>query len=257
MGGDSYQGQATPLTSTNDFNALSFLVNQIANGNWTITLATVKAVHGGGVDGPPTVDVQPMVNQMNGSQQATPHGTVYGLPVLRLQAGDSGILLDPVAGDIGVMASASRDISAVVRTKKVSNPGSGRTFDPADSIYIGSLLGKQLKQFLQFTDTGLKVVDRNGNEIDMDANGITIKPKAGKPATVNGDVAITGNILLAGNIEGATSGSVYAGDLKTSGGIVAGQGTADQVTLLGHTHGYLKATGPTAPANSNAPNAGT
>lgn len=191
---DSYAGQMTPAVTEDLFNALSFLVTQIMNRKWTMTLCLVKTVNGGGLGVPPTVDVQPMVNQVDGYNQKTEHGTIYGLPVFRLQGGTGAIIADPKAGDIGLMACAMRDISIVVETKAVANPGSARTYDPADGLYIGAFLGAQPEQYVQFTDDGMKIADKNGNTIELGAGGITITPKTGSPVVVDGDLDVNGEV---------------------------------------------------------------
>lgn len=245
-------GQADPTTFTDPFNAISFLVNQAMNGNWTVTLGQVKSVTGGGVSGPATVNVQPMVNMVDGYGNATPHGIINNLPAFRLQGGTNGIVVDPVVGDIGIVAFASRDISSVIKNKAPANPGSLRTFDPADGIYIGGLLGAELKQYLSFTDTGVNLVDSfgnsyastssgvtvtdvTGNVISTGSGGIALTPKSGLPVTVTGNLIVTGNMQLEGNIESQTGGT-YAGNISTSGNVIAGFGGADQIGLQTHTH---------------------
>lgn len=208
---DSYLGVMDSTQQQDMFAALSFLCSQVMNGKWTIAPALVKAVHDGGIDGPPTVDVQPMVSQIDGYGQEIQHGTIYGLPVFRLQGGAWGIVTDPQVDDIGIMAVAMRDISAVVKTKAVALPGSRRTYAPSDGIYLGSILAKKLEQYVQFSDTGIKVLDKNGNTIELKSDQILITPKAGNPVMV-------------------------AGDIRASGEITRGYGTGDQVTLGHHVH---------------------
>jgi hypothetical protein len=172
---DAYMGQMDPTTNENLFNALTFMVSQVMNGNWTITLGQVKGVKGGQVDSPATVDVQPMVNQVDGYGNATPHGVIYGLPVFRLQGGANAIIIDPVVDDIGIIATASRDISSIVKTKKVSNPGSKRTFAPSDGMYIGGLLGAAPTRYMQVADDGINIVFSPSVSIKITANGIVAK----------------------------------------------------------------------------------
>lgn len=155
---DGYTGRANETTGSDDFNAPAFLINQVLSGKWTVTLCVVKGVSGGGVDVPPVVSVQPLVNQIDGQGNPTPHGIINGISVYRLQGGASAIISDPVAGDIGLLATASRDISAVKNNKAPSNPGSQRMFDPADSLYIGAFLSAAPTQYVQFTDGGINIV---------------------------------------------------------------------------------------------------
>lgn len=155
---DGYTGRANETTGADDFNAKTFLIDQVVSGKWTVTLCVVKSVTGGGVDVAPTVGVQPLVNQIDGQGTPTPHGTINGIPVFRLQGGANGLIADPVAGDIGLLASASRDISAVKNNKAPSNPGSQRMFNPADSLYLGSFLGAAPTQYVQFADSGINII---------------------------------------------------------------------------------------------------
>jgi hypothetical protein len=219
---DSYKGAMAPPDQENLFNALSFLVTQIMNRKWTMTLCLVKTVNGGGLAVPPTVDVQPMVNEVNGYGDKQEHGIIYGLPVFRLQGGLGAIIADPKAGDIGLMACAMRDISTVVANKAVANPGSARTYDPSDGLYIGAFLGAQPEQYVQFTDDGMKIADKNGNTIDLTAAGITITPKSGTPVMIDGDLEVAGDVtadaeVTAGAAVPATSVSLTT-HLHTSGG---------------------------------------
>jgi hypothetical protein len=185
---DAYLGQADVTDPTHLFNAISFMVNQIMNGKWTVTIGQVKAVNGGGTDGPPTVNVQPMVHMIDGYGQPTPHGIINNLLAFRLQGGTGGIVCDSVVGDIGLLAFASRDISKVVNTKAPALPGSRRTFDPADGIFFGGLLGAALTQFINFTSTGIAIQDKNGNVITTGSSGIAI--------TVVGDFTVNGISVL-------------------------------------------------------------
>ena len=72
------------------------------------------------------------------------------------------------------------------------------------------------------------------------------------PITLNGNVIVNGSIQLSGNIKSA-NGGLYAGDIHTSGAIVAGFGSGDQVGLQTHTHGGVA----TGAGQSGAPTAGT
>lgn len=171
---DGYLGMADPTTKGHINNALTFLINQVVNRNWTLTLGLVKAVRGGGIDSPPVVDVQPMVNQIDGRGQATPHGVISGLPVFRLQGGAGAFVVDPKVDDIGIVAFASRDISSVVKNKAPANPGSFRTFDPADGIYVGGLLGSAPAQYVQITENGVSIVFSDSVKVELSAGGVKV-----------------------------------------------------------------------------------
>lgn len=272
-------GQQDPNDASDDFNKTSFLVRQMIGRMDTMKLVQVKAVHpaegDGEVKAAGTVDVQPLVNQIDGGANATPHGTVYGIPWSRNQGGKNAVVCDPEVGDIGYVVVSDRDISALKAAKKRSNPGSFRQFNIADGVYAGGALNVAPEQYLVFTSTGVRLVDKNGNSIattadgmtltdskgnvvSMAAGGIAITPKSGEPVTINGSLIVRDNLQLGGAFEAlAGGGAPYAHDLKVTGDVIGGFGTGGQVGLKTHTHtqgndGHGDAEQPTA-----APTGGT
>lgn len=135
----AYPLQQLEDTAT-DYQSLSFLVNGILSRVRTAHPVKVLAVHGGGVGPIGTVDVQPLVSQVNGLGQGEAHGPVYARPYLRYQGGTSAVILDPVVGDTGLLVCCDRDISAVIATLSQALPGSLRRFNFADGIYVGCFL---------------------------------------------------------------------------------------------------------------------
>lgn len=119
-----------------DFNQIAFIARQIINGMATSAPAKVMAVH----DGPNgwTVDVQIMVNQIDGKGEGIPHGTIHGLPVKTVRAGTCEIRIKPRVGDKGIVSFCHSDISVVKKTGDIANPGSRRKFDWSDGVYLGS-----------------------------------------------------------------------------------------------------------------------
>ena len=199
---NSGNGQMQPSDTTSDFNAISFMIQQALAVTRTMTLVKVISVtNDGGVSPVGFVDVHPMVNMLDGVGVSSPHGTVFGLPYFRLQGGANAVIIDPQVGDIGVAVIADRDISGVKAAKADANPGSGRRFDFADGVYIGGILNGVPSQYVRFTDSGIVLADKNGNVIEMKA----------------GSIAITGNLTV-------------------SGGVTAGFGGIDAVTLQHHVH---------------------
>ena len=209
-------GQFTPGTDQAEFNALSFLIQQALLKMQTVTLVRVVAVHGGGVVPAGTVDVQPMVNQMTGNRVAVSHGTIYGVPFFRVQGGVGAIICDPVAGDIGLCAFASRDISAVKSTKAPANPGSQRTFDWADGLYLGGFLNVAPTAYLEFnTDHSITLVSPvkvtiQAPAIDLEGStSITINSPA--VHITGGGTQIDGKTFLTHEHSGVQSGGSNTG----------------------------------------------
>lgn len=160
------------------------------------------------------VDVQPLVNQLDGYGNATPHGTVYGVSYFRYQSARGAIIADPVVGDIGEIIVHDRDTSVVRNTGAQGNPGSRRKHSFEDGVYHGQQISSATPtQYVTFTSNGLKIADKNNNSIEMANNLITVK------------------------VGSATYTFDNNGNFKASGNVVAGQGGSDQVDLQQHTHG--------------------
>lgn len=181
-------GALTPWSTQGEYNNHYFVIQAALSKMQTATLVrVVSCTNAGGVSPIGTVNVQPLVNQVDGNGNPEPHITVFGLPYLRIQGGANACIIDPVAGDIGVAVFASRDISNVKSTQAQANPGSGRQYDYADGVYLSTVLSAAAPtQYLQF-----------------DSNGITILT----PNAV--DITATGNIILKG-------ASIQAGDSPTA-----------------------------------------
>ena len=169
MASETLVGQSRFSDGNSELNRTEFIVRQMMNKMATVTLVQVKAVGNG------TVDVQPMVAQIDGSGKGIPHGTIGNVPVFTLRAGASAIVMTPVVGDIGACIFCHNDVSTVKKTRKPSNPGSRRRFDWADALYLGGFLGAEPTQFIRFDD-----------------DGITMQAAAGKTVTSSGPLVVTG-----------------------------------------------------------------
>ena len=169
--GNGYAGQAWQWTGGASVNDIGFLVRQIIAGKAFSAIVIVTAVHGGGVGTPATVDVQPLVNQVDGFGNQTPHGIVYGMPCFRLQGGNGAMILDPVVGDIGQAIICDRDISGVKATGVVSGPGSFRQNSWSDGCYFGGFLNRTPASYIQIGSGGINMV--TAGTIDISAGGGT------------------------------------------------------------------------------------
>lgn len=155
-------GALTPWSNLGEYNNIIFAVQQALSKMQTGTLVRIESCTNDGDLSPVGfVDVTPLVNQIDGSGNPTPHITVYGLPYLRMQGGTSAIIMDPKPGDIGAAVFASRDISNVKSTKAQANPGSLRSYDFADGMYLGGMLNATPEQYIRFSDDGITIVAAN------------------------------------------------------------------------------------------------
>lgn len=208
---NGYAGARDPSSSTSQFNALSFLVNQILNARNIATLVQIKAVtNSGGLSPVGFVDVVPLVSQLDGSKNAVPHGVVHNVPYFRLQGGASAIILDPQVGDIGLAVFADRDISAVKAGKAAANPGSGRRSDKADGLYVGGFLNGTPAQYVQFSAGGIAMVSPTA--INLTAPTVSIN--AGTSVAITSPT-FTHNGKNVGSTH--THGGITPGGSNTSG----------------------------------------
>lgn len=119
-----------------EMSLIRFIARQEMNGLATATLVEVVAVDGD------TVDVKPLVKQVDGSRNGIDHGIIHGLPVHAIRAGACVIRITPRIGDIGAAVFCHSDISGVKANKAASVPGSGRRYDWSDGLYFGGFLPK-------------------------------------------------------------------------------------------------------------------
>jgi len=204
-------------TGNTPFNQLMFVIKQALARVNVATLVQVVAVHTpGGVAPQGTVDVLPLVNQMDGGGQAVPHATIYGVPYLRIQGGTNAVICDPVAGDVGFLVVADRDITNAQASGAQANPASARRFDLADGLYLGMGVSDQAPENYVLVSPTQTVVAFGAKVLTLNASGATL---AGD-LQVNGKITATGDIATPGNI------TTTAGNVKAQG-----------VDLLYHIHG--------------------
>lgn len=235
-------GQQHPNDSASDVNVLAFAVKRILARYDTMLPVKVMAVHvgSGTPPGPATVDVQPLVSRVDGNMNGVPEGTVNGIICSRIQGGPWVIICDPAVGDIGWVVAADRDISKIKAGKGAAAlPGSSRRWSIADGVYAGAILNAPPKAFFWLKSDGtVQLQDSGGFKIQSDGKG---------NATFTGNVTVIGNLTSSGNLQLggsmlAQDGSRYAGNISTSGDVVAGT-----ISVKGHGHLY------TAPSSGGVP----
>lgn len=244
--GSGFYGFERPGTSANQFNALRLLVDGMLARVRTATLVQVKAVtNSGGVAEVGFVDIEPLVNQVDGIGQATPHATIFKCPYLRVQGGANAIILDPQVGDIGIAVFADRDISSATANKGKANPGSRRRFSMADGLYLGGVLNGVPSQYVRFSSAGIEIhsptqvkltapdVRIDANTVEVNAQTVTVAATTSTTVTtptftINGALVTTGNITGGANVTAAANvtdsvGSMVA--IRTAYNAHKGHGT--------------------------------
>lgn len=140
-----------------------------------------------GTGTPPTigkVDVQPLVQTVDGSGKLWNLGVTYGASFCRIQAGNTAIVVDPAVNDIGLAVACDRDISSVIAAAGIAAPGSSRTHDISDLVYLYSVVSAEaVTQYILANANGITLLSPNtitiqGAHIKMigpiDANGAQI-----------------------------------------------------------------------------------
>ncbi len=214
-----YQGAQEPNDNQGDFNALSFICSQLISRLNVSTVVRVVAVADEGetdVAIAGRVDVQPLVNQLDGALNAIPHGTLYSLPYMRIQGGKNAFVIVPQVGDLGVALFADRDISSVVAAMDQANPGSLRRFDMADGMYLGGMLNALPIRYVHISDQGVTI--QGDTKVTIKADAIQIDGDL----TLNGALHVTGAVTADDDIDVSgdanVGGTVDAdGDVKTNG----------------------------------------
>ncbi|MBW5853127.1 phage baseplate protein [Yersinia enterocolitica] len=185
-----------PQNQSNDGDAFASSFNKLLNSNYFIRLATVTAVRGTAPN--LVVDVLPLVAEVRSSDRTIIRGSqIYNIPVWRLQRGGSAIIMDPVAGDIGLIAISDVDISVARSARKESVPGSLRNHSQSDAIYFGGVLNGQPTQFIEFTDGAINIT--SPNPVNITCSKATVIAPDGMEFTTplahfSGDIKADGNI---------------------------------------------------------------
>lgn len=223
-------GAQQPETDQSEINRQAFAIQQQLGKMQTATLVRVDAVtNAGGVSPVGFVDVTPLVNQIDGQNNPTPHVTIFNIPYFRLQGGTDGIILDPKIGDIGICVFASRDISKVKATRKQANPGSFRKYHFSDGLYIGGVLNGTPSQYVRFSTAGIQI--HSPTKVLIDAPVVQID--GGTSVTVNTPTfTVNGQTVLNGGLEQTGGGAATFSGSITATGDVIGEG----ISLHDHVH---------------------
>jgi hypothetical protein len=177
----------------------------------------VVAVHPG-TGNPPsigTVDIQPLVQTVDGTGKLWNLGVTHNAQFSRIQSGNTAFILDPSEGDIGLASACDRDISSVIASGgQLSAPGSARTHDISDLVYLFTVISAaEITQYILANSSGITMKSPNNITI----NGVTIDP--------------SGNITSPATIKAAAD-------------VIGG---ASQISLVNHTHTSASPGSPTSP----------
>jgi hypothetical protein len=203
-------GLLEPQNAAGDYTSQLFIMRQLLSTVHTAQLVVVRAVtNAGGVAAVGTVDVLPLVSQLDGAGNMVDHTTIYQIPYMRLQGGANAVIIDPQVGDIGLAVFAERDISNVKANKDVSVPGSKRKHDMADGLYLGGFLNGTPGQYVRFSADGVEISSPTAITLSAPTiflNGNTAQGGGSQSGTMtfNNNVAINGTLTNNGKNVGST-----------------------------------------------------
>lgn len=157
---------SNPLALPSDFdseqNGLNFAIQQAMLKLQTSLPVRVMAVRNAGIAPVGQVDIQVLVDMVDGQGNTVQHGTISNVPYFRLQGGTNAVIVDPSPGDIGMACFCSRDISAVKSVRDAAPPGSWRSHDFSDALYLGGFLNGTPTSYIQITEGGILVHNTSG-----------------------------------------------------------------------------------------------
>ncbi|MGE4760430.1 phage baseplate protein [Yersinia enterocolitica] len=186
----------TPTSAqTSDAESLSYVFKRLLSGAFFIELVEVMNIRG---EAPNlVVDVIPLVTRTDPSGATIQNSEIFNVPVFRLQRGGSAIIMNPVIGDIGMIAICDRDNSIARANRRQSAPGSKRTHSKSDALYLGGFLNNHPSQFIEFADGAINITSPNPVNITCSKANITA-PDGIDAITpllnVSGDIRAGGNI---------------------------------------------------------------
>jgi hypothetical protein len=248
MGGnnDGFFGQKELATGNSEFNQLEFVVRMLTSKFNIATLVQVVAVTpapNNTSQAVGTVDVLPLIGQVDGSGAIWPATTIFGLPYFRLQAGVAAILVDPAVGDVGLVVFCDKDISSVKASQgQPAGPASARRFDMADGFYFGGWMSAVTPtNYVQVNQAGISLVLSDGTSLLLSPGQCTIKANT----KIIGTLEVTGDTKLDSTLEVAqvatfTMAASVGGLLTLGGGMASTTGTMNMSGTLNMTSGDVK-----------------
>lgn len=174
----------TPTSAqTSDAENLSYVFKKLLSGAFFIELVEVTAIRGTAPN--LVVDVMPLVTRTDPSGATIQNSEIFNVPVFRLQRGASAIIMNPVPGDIGMIAICDRDNSIARANRKQSVPGSKRMHSKSDALYLGGFLNQAPTQYVEFADNKINIVAPNGVNITTPDMYVSGNIRAGGDITDN------------------------------------------------------------------------
>jgi hypothetical protein len=216
--------------------ALKFWLRRSLAQMRVASIVRIKTVYNsGGVAASGIVDVQPLVQQIDGQGNVYALPVIFGVPYSRLQGGTNAVILDPQVGDIGWCIFGDRDQSAAIASKGLSIPGSDRRHSLSDAMYVGTGLTGVPTQYVQFSSAGVDIVSPTAVKATVDGCSFTLNASefvasaGGSSMTINASgIAFVGPVT--GNETATFTGEVEGNNIKLSVLQVSGVQTGSDIS---------------------------
>lgn len=244
MSGKENRGLRDPFMLASLYNQLEFIVERkILEMLNTSALVRVDGCTSQGPDGAAgTVSATPLVAQTDAEGNALPMTQIPSMPHSRVQGGIAALIIDPVAGDIGVASFCKSDSSTVKPgTSEPQRPGSFRAFDQADGMLVATVSNKAPEVWIEIRqDKTIIIHAPEGCTIETDKD-VTVN--AGQSVTISAaqgitldapQTTITGNLTATGEKGNAIS---MTGNVQLDGSLTStGDQVANGISQTNHTH---------------------
>lgn len=211
-----------PITATNTpFNALSYMIETQVKGLINTALPVrVDSVDGNGVGPVGYVSATPLITQKDGDGNSLAPQQIPRLPYTRIQGGTAALIIDPQPGDIGIAIFAQQDISGLTNSASTPvTPGSFRSFDVSDGIYIGGILNSEPQIYIELKNDNTAKIYASSS-ITLESENVTVNASM---TTINGDMTINGQLTTTGDqigegisLKNHKHGDVQSGTNQTS-----------------------------------------
>ena len=225
-----------------------FIITKLLLGVHTCQLVQVQAVNpvSGKVG---FLTVQPLILETDTNNLVLAQSPIYNVPYVRYQGGSSAVILDPVAGDIGLAIFAENDITNIKQTLAAGPAATDRSHSTADALYIGGVLNPDATQYVQFQPGGAGINIVSPGVISLQAgSSVTITAGTTAHITASGGLTIDANVTLNGTMSGTHAG---AGAYQFAGTIVAPDAVINGVTQSTHKHTGVQTGGGTSGGPTN------
>jgi len=236
------KAKINPESLLGEANKMEFILSSFLGKHAFITLGLVVAVDADKNE----VDIKPMIHSTDAEGNMIVKEVIYGVSYFRYQRGNSAAIMNPVIGDIGLIAVCDHDITNVKASKKPSVPATGRKHNYSDAIYFGGVasINQSPTQYVEFADNAINVV--SPHLVTVKAPDVTVTADNSVSVKAGSEISLSAPTI---NIDGALQqgSGENGGEAK-----FANEVTVKNVRLSVHTHsGVQSGSNSTGQPNAN------